>query len=299
MKKYFYLLVYISLAFLFFYLIKFEYFRIDNISLSYPYLFTSILFLCLGFLLDSITWWKILSFYNIRIHITDGIASHGLVVFSKYVPGKVWTILGRASYVSAKNFPLAKTSLISLKAQIINIWIGLFLGGIPLIIFQGLTKLSILSFFIIIVFTLFIISKKIHDFILFFLSKIFKKKIEIPFINSRDLIKISIYYGLYWILLIIGYFFLVKSFYVHISIIAGFAFPLSATLGILAILFPAGLGVRESVMIGYLTSIGIPTKEAATISILARLWFIIGEIFIFLLAFLIHKKNIGKNHSTI
>ncbi len=299
MKKYFNLLVYISLIFLFYYLIKFDYFKIDNINLYYSYLYVSIIFLCLGFLLDSITWWKILASHNIHIHFTSGIVSHGLVIFSKYIPGKVWTIFGRASYVTAKNFPLATISLISLKAQIICIWMGLLIGGLPLIILLGFTKLSILSFIFIVVITLFIMSKKIHNCMLFLMSRIFKKNIKIPFINFRELFKISVYYGLYWIFLLIGYSFLLKSLDPDISIIAGFAFPLSTTFGILAFFLPAGLGVREGIMIGCLVSIGIPIKDATTISILARLWFIIGELFIFFLAFLLEKNFFIRNRSSL
>lgn len=63
-----------------------------------------------------------------------------------------------------------------------------------------------------------------------------------------------------------------------------FAFPLSVCFGIIAIILPGGLGLREGIIIGYLVLAGLDTEQATTISFLNRLWFIAGELFIFLLA---------------
>ncbi|MEZ5196557.1 MAG: hypothetical protein R2764_09195, partial [Bacteroidales bacterium] len=63
-----------------------------------------------------------------------------------------------------------------------------------------------------------------------------------------------------------------------------FAFPLSVTIGLLAIIFPGGLGVREGILVGYMVLTGMPIQIATVITLYARLWFISGEIFIFLLA---------------
>ncbi len=61
----------------------------------------------------------------------------------------------------------------------------------------------------------------------------------------------------------------------------GLVFPLSGTLGILAGFAPGGIGVREGLMVSCLVLAGFEITEAATISIASRLWFLIGESFIF------------------
>ena len=61
----------------------------------------------------------------------------------------------------------------------------------------------------------------------------------------------------------------------------GFGFPLTITLGVFAAFAPGGIGVREGVMVGYLALAGIPPHAAAAISIAARIWFILGELFMF------------------
>jgi uncharacterized membrane protein YbhN (UPF0104 family) len=232
----------------------------------------------------------VLSVHDVHVPLNSAIVSQGLVVFAKYIPGKVWLLLGRASYTSSIGFSFLKTSVISIKAQIIATWIGLVLGLIPIIIINKITKLTVSLIVLIAVITSFILSKKIHNIILSVLSKITKRKLEIPYIKLGELSRIAIYYLLYWILLAVAFFLLARSFYNDISIIIGFVFPLAVVLGALAIFIPGGLGAREGILIGYLILAGITAKEATQLSVLARLWFLLGEVFIFCLAFIIEKK---------
>jgi hypothetical protein len=69
-----------------------------------------------------------------------------------------------------------------------------------------------------------------------------------------------------------------------------FAFPFAATIGILAIVFPGGLGVREGLLVYFMVQCGTPITEATVVSIIARLWFLVGEIFIFLVAVFLHIR---------
>jgi len=59
----------------------------------------------------------------------------------------------------------------------------------------------------------------------------------------------------------------------------------------MALIAPGGLGAREGVMIGYLIFAGIPAIEATTIAVVSRLWFLLGEIFIFILGWSLHKTS--------
>lgn len=71
--------------------------------------------------------------------------------------------------------------------------------------------------------------------------------------------------------------------------VAAFAFSLSVSYGLLAVFMPGGLGVREGIIVLVLTATGLDVKVATTISVISRIWFISGEIFIFLMAIL--SKN--------
>ena len=70
-----------------------------------------------------------------------------------------------------------------------------------------------------------------------------------------------------------------------------FAFPLSIVLGLISIIFPGGIGVREGAISLFLISNGISADVAVTISILARIWFLAGEFFAFFLALYFRKRS--------
>ena len=76
-----------------------------------------------------------------------------------------------------------------------------------------------------------------------------------------------------------------------ISAVVMSIFPLATTLGIMAIIVPGGLGVRESIMFGCLSMSGLSLTHATTITVAARFWFIFGEIFIFILGYITNKLS--------
>jgi uncharacterized membrane protein YbhN (UPF0104 family) len=91
-----------------------------------------------------------------------------------------------------------------------------------------------------------------------------------------------------WILWSAGFVFLLKAFLGNkeVPIAAFLIFPSAAVAGIAALVAPGGLGVREAVMGGLLALSGISLAHSATISIVARFWFLVGEFFIFICSFI-------------
>ena len=64
----------------------------------------------------------------------------------------------------------------------------------------------------------------------------------------------------------------------------GFSFALACVVAVLALIAPGGIGVREGVLITILIGIGLEKQDAISISVISRLWFLVGEVFIFILA---------------
>ena len=129
-----------------------------------------------------------------------------------------------------------------------------------------------------------------------FFKKIYKLEFEIPIVKFKEVLNLAGYVTAYWMFWNFGFYFFVKSFAVTIPVSAIFLFSFSATLGLLALIVPGGLGVREGLIVVGLTSFGIPLEIATTISIAARLWFISGEVFIFLLALALEKFGLNRNN---
>ena len=84
---------------------------------------------------------------------------------------------------------------------------------------------------------------------------------------------------------------------VDISFSVGFGFPLATSLGMVALILPGGIGLREVVLTGYLSLDGISSSDAATVAVASRLWFLIGEIFIFLLGLAADKYGLDSSKS--
>ncbi len=294
MKILFRILIYLSLAFLVVYLYKFDYLRVKGLDLDPAYIIPGTILLWGGFIMSTLSWWKALKIHNIHVSKRLALVSHGLSVFAKYIPGKVWTILGRASFISLEDHSIRSASYISLKEQLIYVWLGLLIGIGPLLYFYPFSGFVILVVFLTIFFTFFLYSKGFHQFVIRLLSKLIRKKLEVPLVTIREVIPLILYVLAYWGLWMLAFYLFVMAFHFEFSIAVIFSWPLSISLGVLSLITPGGIGVREGIMTGFMVLTGMPLEEATTIAVISRLWFITGEVFIFLLSLVLNKFSLRK-----
>ena len=293
--KYFILL---SIVFLVIALYKADFLTVPEIH-SKSDIALSFFFLFLGFAADSFSWYMILkhSTYDVRFRVC--LAGTGLSIFGKYIPGKIWMIVGRASYAAEHSpYQISKLSLVSLNAQFITLWIGLVLGGAGLFIFNGFGFCSGGVLFLWGVLTVIIFSRIVHNTAEKLVRVILRRRVTFPALRFVSTVSVMPWFALIWIFFSFGFYFLVRGLsLISVPYAVGLGFPLAGTLGIMAIIFPGGIGVREGIMMGYLTLFGIPLAEATAISIAARLWFCLGELFIFSLGLAVHSsaKKIERN----
>lgn len=278
------ILLYLSLAFLFIFLYKFDYFGFESLEWRIVPLAVSVMLLWAGYVGSALSWQNILRRHELLVNGREALISHGLSIFAKYIPGKIWVILGRAGYVSASGFSMKTTSFLSMKEQLIYVWLGLLISAPPMLFFYGISLFSVFVIAILLFFTFLLFSAGFHRFFLRTASRITRKEWDLPFIHFAGSLNIIFYILIYWVLWLAAFYFFVTAFYPEAGVEVAFAFPLSVTLGLLAIIFPGGLGVREGILTGYLSLGGVPLETASAISIYARLWFISGEVFIFLAA---------------
>jgi len=291
MKKYFNILLYISFIFVVFFLYKYDFLKVKDVKFNWTLLVVSMLLLWAGALLSSISWWNGLRKHQVFIDWRNGTISHGLSIFAKYIPGKIWVILGRAYYVSTGGFSLKVTSLASVQEQLIYVFVGLLISVVPMIFFDGLNEYVIWVLIILVAFSLFIFTDWFHKLVVLIVKKIFKKEIDLPVLGLKENASIMLFCLLYWAFWLAAFYFFVYSIIGQVPLAVMFAFPLSVTLGLLAFIVPGGLGVREGIMTAYLVILGIPVETAVTISVIARLWFITGEVFMFLVALYFQKVS--------
>jgi uncharacterized membrane protein YbhN (UPF0104 family) len=255
-------------------------------------LLISLGFLFLGFIISGLSWWWALKLHQITISPKEGIVSHGLPIFAKYIPGKIWTILGRASQVAkSKNLSSTSLSFISLKEQLVYLIVGILISIIPIYLTYGLGEF----FFIVLAsglgIYLIIFNKQIHKLILWLGKKILKKNLDLPLINVFNGLKLSLFNVLLWLSWTFAFYFFLLSFDSSLNLKLAFIFPVSVVYGVLAIIMPGGIGVREGIITTFFVTIGMELELATSISVVSRLWFIIGEAFIFVLSSILKLSN--------
>lgn len=301
MKSWSKYLAYASLIFLLIALKEGEYLTIPQIY-SPLYLAISFAFLFFSFLSGAICWQRILRKNGIHAPLKECLASVGLSVFSKYLPGKIWSIMGRAVYIAEKkSFPLHQVSSISLDAQLLTLWLGLIFGAFGLFLLDGIRIWGWLILLLWIGLTAIIFWSFPRSSAEWLLKKIFKKDVVLPHLSPKSIFSILPWFIVYWILWTVSFYMLVISLTsIDVPLSVGLGFPLAGTLGIMAIVVPGGLGVREGVLVAFLSLAGLPISLATTISIAARLWYLIGEVVIFLVGWMadsaIAWSNDKKNH---
>ncbi|MEX0778951.1 MAG: hypothetical protein WD037_04405 [Balneolales bacterium] len=177
-NKLFNILIYISLVFLVIALYTADYLVIPRIY-SHVNLLISFILLFAGYLAYVACWDKILKINNIRVGFSSHLAGNGLSVFGKYIPGKVWVLLGRSAYIN-KHFGvgMGEGTLLSFKAQLISIVIGLFIGltGFMIASSFSLHSLAAMALFLIVSPVLF--SKTLAGWADKLVRKVLKKKLN-------------------------------------------------------------------------------------------------------------------------
>lgn len=277
-------LIYISIIFLVMALIKNDYLRVPKVY-NYRFLLISFLFLFSGFIFQCLNWYFVLK-KDYPVSLKDALVSFGFFVFTKYIPGKVFVIIGKAEYISKKyNYNRKDMITRSLDAQFIVLWTGIIIGSIGLFFANESFRFIIPLLTGWIVLSLIIFTDFFHK-MLFKLIKFFTKKdINIPLISFREVLKILPVFFVYWIVFTAAFWFFSSALSEKpLGLETAFSFPLSVTLGIIMLVAPGGIGFRESILAGLLVMLSVDLQDATTISVVSRIWFLFGELFIFCLA---------------
>ncbi|MCD6161389.1 MAG: hypothetical protein J7K40_03125 [candidate division Zixibacteria bacterium] len=213
----------------------------------------------------------------------------------RYLPGKIWNILGFYYYISEYGIDKKKATLTIAASEVAGKGGALTLGLCYFLFsskFQDYLPLMI----ILLIGCLAMMHPRILDLVINFGLRIIKKQsIEINFTYSNVLV-FFLMYIVVWLLHSLAFYTLVSSIislesisFIHFSTIL----PLCWVVGYIALFAPGGIGVREGMLVLTLSEFLAP-EIALTIAIIQRIWFIIVEGISFLTAYMI-KSDAGKN----
>ncbi|HOY37662.1 MAG: flippase-like domain-containing protein [Bacteroidales bacterium] len=291
MKKWFNYFIYISIIFLIVFLVRADYFVVPVVRNVF-HLVLAFVFVFIGFFLDAYSWYKALHLFNCKqVKYLDCVASEGLSIFGKYIPGKIWVILGRSAYIS-KRYDLNEKEVasISLNVQFVSLWSALLLGILGLAFIQVSWYIVLGSIALLIIFSLILFTPLFHRLFTVIMMKLLRKRFDIPQLTISSVLFVLPFSVLCWLTWCLGFWFLAISLVPeHIPLFAGLFYALGASLGMIAIILPGGLGMREGLLSLTLIAAGLASDFSVTVSVSSRLWYLIGEGFIFFTGLIISR----------
>jgi uncharacterized membrane protein YbhN (UPF0104 family) len=214
------------------------------------------------------------------------LASVGVTIFAKYVPGKVWAVIGRAGYVGERTgYPLSRLSLSSLQAQLLMLWVGLPLGGLTFAFASepDWRRLALVSLALWGLLSAVLASDAAGRILTWLQGRLRLETDAVrPVLSLRRLTGALPWFLPGWAAWCAGFALLVTALTgAPPEWSDGLAFVLATTLGVMAVIAPGGLGVREGLLVALLVMLGHTLEVATTLAVVARLWFLAGEALMF------------------
>ena len=253
-------------------------------TLRWTSLMFSTLIFAFSYFIQLWAWYLITLRLGIALSLRETLESWFYSQLGKYLPGKVWLLLGRFYLYESKG----KSKKIISAALYYEMVTIILAGGIIFVSSLVLLKEGFLLFrgeqLGWIIFSLLIILVFLHP---RFLQKImngflvaFKKETITLSLSYPDVLGILCICMLAWLIGGVGFYLFVDSITPvpseHFLFLTG-ALAVSSILGLIAVFAPAGLGVREGALVYLLTQL-IPAPLAVILSVSTRLWMTLIEI---------------------
>jgi len=247
---------------------------------NYLYLAASFIVLFAYYICVSFGWYFTILKMKVKVSFLKILKIRAISELSRYLPGMIWHIAGRAYFAKKIGISSIKTVTSYAIELIINIIAGFIIFLIALPFFLGSEQIvKILPFIIVVPLGLILVHPKILNRVLNLGLKILKKpKVKLEF-KYKDILLLILLYFIFWIVVGFAFWLLINSIYpIGISkfiIITG-AYAISWAIGLLILFVPGGIGVREGVLAALL-SLYMPLPIAIIISLVSRIWSIAME----------------------
>lgn len=258
------------------------------------FLFFALLCFIVFYFLRSTIWFLLIKKRSPSLGFTTSSFFWASSELKRYIPGNIWSFLGRTVLFAEKGVPkkdIAKSLLVEAELYVLGCALVSLLA-LPFLsshFFSNSTLWQYVIVFVIITFVcLYIFSNK---FSYFLHQKSGKILLLLPENNASDLVRLVsiscfslIFFGLGYYLSIAAVVSLASQ---SVFQLVGF-FVLSFVIGYLTFLTPAGFGAREGMLILGLSKL-LTVSSAAFAALFARIILIIAELIFILVAFLLYK----------
>lgn len=259
-------------------------------SLNPVLLFYGILSFVIFYFLRSYIWYRIVKNFNASVHFRESSYLWSISELKRYIPGNVWSFLGRAMLFNSKGVEkkdIGKGLIYEAEIFVIGCVIVSLLA-LPFL-------LPVFNAWIGWAFVLVVVAEVLFYIFLRPKGNKFKKygSIIFPPFPPFEIIKLITISTVALIFFGLGNYFVISSAFLLdpqlLWQLVGI-FVLAFVAGYLSVITPAGLGVREGIMIFALTK-SIGTAIAAFAALFSRLLLIISELIFIGLSYILYKAQ--------
>jgi|WetSurSiteA1Bulk_404760.scaffolds.fasta_scaffold00403_7 glycosyltransferase 2 family protein len=272
-----------------FYIVKYIISNISSLKdfklqINYCYLTLSFIILLFYIFNQFLLWYYITRQNNCSLTFSKSIISRAYSEFGKYVPGKVFGYAILFYIYSKENHSkilLSFSMFFEFLSSILSAAL-IFLFSISFTNVHEFQRYRLVSILIMAGFLIIIHPKILNYFSSWFLTLIKRNPVRLD-ISYVKLLKIIALYILNFLILGFAFILFIKSIYTisfsgYLYITGSIA--AAGLIGLFAVFVPAGLGVREGVLVFTLSIIMAPAF-AGIIALLSRLWMTFAEIILF------------------
>jgi len=298
-------LIVVAVFFFVFNALNFQWEEFSKLKIIFSKNYAYWLILSLGFIISSlmisaIGWVWITNVLHAQVPYHIGVRVFFISQLGRYIPGKLWTFMGRFMLCDKQNVPTTVISESILYEVAMSFLAASAISGLTLAISKNTTLgIDWLPYAIFCTVLLSLIAPKLFFFGLNWILIKFGKEPIKTVIKYRHLLAYFILNVFLWLLMGYGIYLLSLSFLsipIQQSIIFPGVFCIAWIGGFLSVLTPSGIGVREGILTYFLSQF-ISPSNALVIAICSRIWFTLAELLCLLIAIgisIILKS--GKNH---
>jgi len=242
-------------------------------NVNYYFLAFSLVLSIVGAFLIALGWNLILRVLGGRLAHKRALKIFFITDLAKYIPGKVWTMVGKVYLCAKEGIPVARTSASVVIQPLIQVISGMLMFLVSLPFWTKTTDFmnKLYFFFPLIPIGLIVLYPPIMTKVLnFVLTRLKQKPMELS-IEYGDILSILLLWCGLWILSGFTYYFLIIGIYSIPLSLLPVVIGIFSVAGVSQFLTPSGIGVLEGVLT-VLLSLYLPVHIAIFIALLARVW---------------------------
>ena len=271
---------------------------------SGQYFWYAVLLQIVGLTLFVFAWYTLLKAQRVySFSLIEASAHIGVTLVGKYFPGKIWGLVGRSYLLTKKNVNANSAANLLLADQFLTFYSGLAIGAIALLTLVN-NILAIAAIVLAAVITPFVLHSYsgIANFLLEKLSS-FSSHLRtnmatgIVELNNAALAGSLLVYIAHWltiscVLALLFYPLLETEFSLNVLLLIA-AIPLAMLAGFVALWAPAGIGVREAVIIAILSA-NLPLDLATSVALVYRLICVLNDVAMGIIALVYYGKDFAS-----